>query len=166
MDEEKNRGNDRINCIKYIFDCNQNLIQMADTKVGVLLATNAIIISLSATRRLEEYGGCSEIMILAIMLSGFSSFMLLLTMFPRVSENAHDTVVFYKGILKYSREDYILKMEKMTDDELLKDYSDNIYDLALIQREKYRYLILGLISLVFSIVLIGLSVVLQGIGGS
>lgn len=167
MDEKKNHGNDKTDLIKHIFDCNQNIIQMADTKVGILLATNAIIISLFATRGLHTYGMYSGIcMIFAIMLSAFSSFMLLLAMFPRVSENRHDTVIFYKGILKYSQKRYVSKMTEIRDDELLKDYSNSIYDLALIQKKKYRYLILGLASLVFAIILIALSLVLQSIGGS
>lgn len=166
MDEKKNHGNDKIDLVRHIFDCNQNLIQMADTKVGVLLATNAIIISLSTTWSLNEYDVYSKIMILAIMLSAFSSFMLLFAIVPRLSENVHDTVIYYKGILKYSQSAYVSKLTKITDDELLKDYSNNIYDLASIQKKKYRYLILGVVSLVFAIIFIALSYVLQSIGGS
>lgn len=167
MNEKKNHGNDKTDLVKHIFDCNQNIIQMADTKVGILLATNAIIISLSAARGLRTYSMYSGIcMISAIVLSAFSSFMLLLAMFPRVSENRHDTVIFYKGILKYSQKEYASKMTKIRDDELLKDYSNSIYDLALIQKKKYRYLILGLTSLVFAIILIALSLVFQSVGGS
>lgn len=165
MDKKKNHENYNFDQIRHIFDWNQNLIQMADTKVSVLLAVNAIIISLSSAWNIDEYGDYSRIcVILAIILSVFSSLMLLLTMFPRLPKNVQNTVIFYKGILDYSQNEYVLKMTKITDEELYKDYSNSIYYLALIQKKKFNHFILGFLLLVLAIFLIALPFVFENIG--
>jgi len=165
MNEKKNHGNDRIKHVKHIFDLNQKLIQMADTKIGILLAINAIIISLSATSFLNEYGMYSKvIMIIAIISSAVSSLMFFLTLFPRLSEYVHGTVIFYKGILEYPQEKYVSRMKEIANDELLEDYSSTVYRLAQIQKEKYFCLKLGLIFLFLAMLLIALSFVLENIG--
>jgi len=162
---EKNCNKNRVDLIRHIYDWNQNLIQMADTKVGILLAINAIIISISTTLNLRNDVFPNIVMSLAIILSVLSSFMLILTIFPRTSSNIDTTVIFYEGILKHSREDYISKMMKMSEDELFTDYVNNIYTLASIQKKKYYNLRIGILLLFAAIFLIALFFILQNING-
>jgi hypothetical protein len=164
MDEKRDHDKDKGDLVKHIFDLNQGLIQMADTKIGILLAINAIIISFSATLDLNEYNMYPKIiMILAIVSSVLSSFMFFFTLLPRLSEY-NDTVIFYKGILKYPQDKFVSRMTVIANDELLEDYLNSIYVLALVQNKKYLYLILGLTFLVISFLLIALSFIFQNTG--
>lgn len=147
-----------------IYEWNQQLIDTADRKVAALLLINAVIISFSVTWNVREcYFPVKIVMIIAIVLSAFSSIMFLLTIFPRVSKHAGGSLLYYKGILKFTRDQYVSKMKEITDQHLSEDYLNTIYSLSLIQLKKNRYLRLGSQALIISISLLGLSFILNNI---
>jgi hypothetical protein len=154
----------KTNTLENIYDWSQQLIEAADRKVTTLLLIDTVIISFSATWNLREC--CAHVkvvMMLAIVLAVVSSIMFLLTIFPRATHYATDTVLYYRGILKSSRDEYASTMLELTDEELSKDYLNTIYVLASIQMRKFRYLKLGSQFLVVSLFMLGLSFILSNI---
>jgi hypothetical protein len=150
--------------LENIYDWSQRLIEAADRKVTTLLLIDTVIISFSATWNLRE---CSAhlkvVMMLAIVLAVVSSIMFLLPIFPRSTSYATDTVLYYRGILRFSRDEYVSKMVELTDEDLSEDYVNTIYVLSLIQMRKFRYLKLGSELLIVSIFLLGLSFIFSTI---
>lgn len=162
MNEIGDLNSDRISLIKHVYEWNQRLTQFVDTKVSVLQIINTLIISFSATFSIRELSVYSKwVIISGVILAAFSSLMLLMTILPRLSKGASAGITFYRGILQYSREDYHSKMAATNVDELLNDYLDSIYTLALIQEKKYLRLRVGLLFSFIAITLVGLAIVLN-----
>jgi hypothetical protein len=137
---------------------------VSDRKVAALLLINAVLISFSATWNLKEHFILTKIIIfLAIMLAAVSTIMYLLAIIPRLSKRAAESILHYRGILRFSRDEYVSKMLELSDDDLTKDYLDTIYSLSLIQLKKNRYLKLGSELLIISIFLLALSFILNNI---
>jgi hypothetical protein len=89
--------------------------------------------------------------------------MYLLAIIPRISERATESVLHYRGILRFSRDQYVAKMKEISSEDLTKDYWDTIYSLSTIQMKKNRYLKAGSESLIVSISLLALSFILNNI---
>lgn len=164
MNEESRLGKVKTDTIHKMYDSNQQLIYVSDRKVAALLLINAVLISFSATWNLKEQFILTKIIILlAIMLAAVSTIMYLLAIIPRLSKQAVESILHYRGILRFSREEYVSKMLELSDDDLTKDYLDTIYSLSLIQLKKNRYLKLGSELLIISIFLLALSFILNNI---
>ena len=164
MVEEKDLNKMKADTIHKIYESNQQLIYVSDSKVAALLLINAVLISFSATWNLREYSILAKIIILvAIILAAASTIMYLLAIIPRVAEQAAESILHYRGILRLSRQEYVSKMKEMADEDLTKDYLDTIYSLSSIQVKKNRYLKLGSQLLVVSIFLLALSFILNNI---
>ncbi len=154
----------KTDSIHKMYDSNQQLIYVSDRKVAALLLINAVLISFSATWNLKEHFILIKIIIiLAIILAAVSTIMYLLAIIPRISKRAVESILHYRGILRFSRDEYVSKMLALTDDDLTKDYLDTIYSLSLIQLKKNRYLKLGSELLIISIFLLALSFILNNI---
>jgi len=164
MNEENRLDKVKTDTIHKLYDSNQQLIYVSDRKVAALLLINAVLISFSATWNLKEHFILTKIIILlAIMLAAVSTIMYLLSIIPRLSKRAAESILHYRGILRFSRDEYISKMLELSDDDLTKDYLDTIYSLSLIQLKKNRYLKLESELLIISIFLIALSFILNNI---
>jgi hypothetical protein len=164
MDEEPRFNKLKTEVAQRIYESNQELIYGADRKVAALLLINAILISFSATWNLREYTNPIRIIILvAILLAALSTILYLLAIIPRISEQAPKSILHYKGILGSSRENYVSRMNEISDDDLMKDYLSTIYSLSSIQRKKNLYLRRGSESLIISISLLALSFVLNNL---
>jgi hypothetical protein len=162
MGESNPWDNKKIDFIKHIYEWNQNVTHFADTKVSALQIINTLIISFSATFSTRQLPACTRVVIVsAIVLAAVSSLMLLLTLFPRMSKRSSAGVNFYGGILKYNRKDYHSKMAEIGLDELLDNYVDSIYAIALIQEKKFFRLRAGLLLSFIAITLVGLAIVLN-----
>lgn len=164
MNEENRLGKVKTDTIHKMYDSNQQLIYVSDRKVAALLLINAVLISFSATWNLKEHFILTKIIIfLAIMLAAVSTIMYLLAIIPRLSKRAAESILHYRGILRFSRDEYVSKMLELSDDDLTKDYLDTIYSPSLIQLKKNRYLKLGSELLIISIFLLALSFILNNI---
>jgi hypothetical protein len=154
----------RLEAIQNIYDSNQQLIYVADRKVSGLLLINAVLVSFSVTWGVKEYALWTKAIILvAIALSVLSTIMYLITVIPRVSKRASESMLHYKGILGLPKERYVSTMLGMSDDDLAKDYLDTIHALSSIQMKKNRYLALGSQFLILSIALLGLSFIVHNL---
>ena len=81
----------------------------------------------------------------------------------RTSERAPQSILYYKGILGSSKDEYVSKVTEISDEDLMKNYLDAIYSLLSIQMKKNRYLRWGSESLIISILLLVLSFVLHNL---
>ncbi len=158
--ENPNKENTDLSRICHIYDSNEKLLQKTDTKVGIFLASNAIIISIIAGLDPTEYNSFPRIFIIsAVVCAGFSSLTLILSILPKASPS--NTVIFHTGILKNSKEKYISDVTKISNDDLYKQYADSVYEIAKIQERRHSYMKLGLILLFVALSLIILSFILK-----
>ncbi len=74
-----------------------------------------------------------------LLLVGVSAFLGFLIIMPRVHRTQPNTKIFYTAILSQTREAY-KEAFSSTPHEMLDDYLNNIYTLALIQKKKFLYL--------------------------
>ncbi len=160
MEDLEHLDADKINLIKHIYEWNQQITHFVDTKVSALQIINTLTISFSATFSVREMSPHAKIiLIVAVALAGFSSLMLLLTIFPRTPRGRFLGVNFYKGILKYSCEDYCSKMAEINVAEIVKNYLTSIYMVACIEERKVVRFRLGLISSFIAITLVGSAII-------
>ncbi|MDH4267373.1 MAG: DUF5706 domain-containing protein [Deltaproteobacteria bacterium] len=164
MNEESLPNQGKLETIYNIYHWNQQLIDAADRKVAALILINAVVISFSATWNLKDYDALTKIItVVAIVIAAFSTVMFFFTLIPRISPHAGVSVLHYRGILRYTRDEYLSKMMEISDAELTKDYLGTIYSLSLIQTKKNYYLKLGSQSLIISIILLALSFIMNSL---
>jgi len=160
MQELENLTSDKINLIKHIYEWNQQITHFADMKVNVLQIINTLIISFSATFSARDLTSHSKVIIItAVVLAAFSSLMLLLTILPRGGKGNSLGVNFYKGILKFSCEDYCSRMAKINIDEILENYLTSIYMIACIEEKKFIRLKVAFVSSFIAIALVGSAII-------
>ncbi len=160
MHELENWTSDKINMIKHIYEWNQQIAHFADMKVNVLQIINTLIISFSATFSVRDLSSYAKVIIVtAVVLAAFSSLMLLLTILPRVTRGKSLGVNFYKGILKFSCEDYCSKMTQIEMNEILENYLTSIYMIACIEEKKFIRLRIAFVSSFIAIALVGSAII-------
>lgn len=102
MNEENRLGKVKTDTIHKMYDSNQQLIYVSDRKVATLLLINAVLISFSATWNLKEHFIFTKIIILlAIILAAVSTIMYLLAIIPRLSKRAAESILHYRGVLRF-----------------------------------------------------------------
>ena len=150
---------EKIEFVKHIYSLNQEILQMADTKSSIILGISGVIISIIVATDIKTvsvenqyYLGGAVIFSLLTSLSQFFA------IFPRITKNNNITnFLFYKSILQFNRHEYSEQLNKIDSNEILNDYINNIYNLALIQDKKYFWLKIGFVFLNISIILISIS---------
>jgi len=148
-----------IDYAKSVLTHNQNLINFLDAKAGVLLAVDGAILAILAASPAAVLRGWYELILgAALLLIGISALFGFLIIKPRVYEGSPDTKMFYSAILSKSRKKYIESFSS-TPEQVLDDYLNNIYSLALIEKKKFFYLqeslyclFLGLVPLIVIVV--------------
>jgi Family of unknown function (DUF5706) len=150
-----------IDNARSILNHNQNLLNFLDAKAGVLLAVDGAILVILATSPAAITPGLEQLALgAALLLIGISAIFGFLIIKPRVYKGNTGTKIFYSAILSQTREGYKGSFSS-TPKEMLDDYLDNIYTLALIEKKKFFYLqeslyclLLGLVPLIFMIVVV------------
>lgn len=158
MSEEASINQD-IDYAKSILSINQNLVNFVDTKAGVLLAVDGAILAILASSTATINSGFEQLVLgSALLLIGISALFGFLIIKPRIHVHDSPTKIFYSTIITQSREDY-KKSFSSTPAQILDDYLNNIYTLAVIQKKKFFYLeeslyclILGLIPIIVIII--------------
>jgi hypothetical protein len=149
----------QIGFAKWIIDHNQSLINLVDTKAGVILAADGAILAilgsfLSVNSIYERiFLWATLLLVLSSAVSGF------MVIKPRTIACTPSTNIFFKSILTKSREDY-RKDFAGSPDQILEDCLNNIYTLSIIQKAKFAFLkvslyclLVGLFPLIAMIVL-------------
>lgn len=155
-----------LDYIKTIFDHNQELIKLSDTKANIVLGINSILIPLIFGVTTVNFIDLLEnnLLVHAILLNTFSIIGLVLLVISfvystlvikaRLSKELENNI-FFENILKTKFEAYKTKILEMNDQAIKEDYLAEIYTLAGINKIKYsrykwalRFLILGIFSLI------------------
>ncbi|MCZ7382553.1 MAG: DUF5706 domain-containing protein [Candidatus Methanoperedens sp.] len=132
---------------------------MADTKSSIILGISGIIISIIIATDTKTVSLDKKYFLAgAVIFSLLTSVSQFFAIFPRITKNNNTkNLLFYKGILQFSRNEYSEELKKIDSGEILTDYVNNIYNLALIQEKKYFWLKIGFVFLNLSIILISIA---------
>ena len=146
MDHNNNYINEKIDFAKSVLEHNLSLINLADTKAGILLGINGVVLALLFGIEKETPTGLSTLFFfLTAILFGVSSIFAISTLIPRLTGEQNKTKIYFLKIKEFTRKEYIQSWNGLTNDEILTDYIINIYNLASLQTEKYRDLRLSII---------------------
>lgn len=149
---------DKIGLLTDIFSSNQETLQMADTKSSFILGISGVVLSIIVPIDTTSFSTyklyCLDFSVLCLLFSTISQ---LITIFPRTNGSSFKNTVFYKGILQYEREEYAKNIKKIDPQKVINDYIESIYDIAIIQNKKFKWLNYGIISLTISIITISFS---------
>ncbi len=117
-------------------------IETADKKVAPLFAINAAMLSLliALAKGIPVWTIIAAIpsVIVAILLL-LSIFFLALAMFPRL-EGPKESNIFFGGIVKQAKDNYISKMLSIDGAEYQNDILNQVYRNAEIANSKYKYI--------------------------
>ena len=151
---------EKFSIVTYILSLNQDIVRMADTKSSFLIGISGVILSVIVTTHKTHFSSEKLYSIyLAVFFLFLSIVSQLFAIYPRSNVNEDDTL-HYKGILKFNRDKYVEFLEEASLEKLMTNYMDSIYNLAIIKNTKYRWIKIGLISLVLAIVFISISIFL------
>ena len=151
--------NEKIDFAKSVLEHNLSLINLADTKAGILLGINGVVLALLFGIEKETPTGLSTLFFFpTAILFGVSSIFAISMLIPRLSREQNRTKIYFLKIKESTREEYIQSWNGLTNDEILIDYIINIYNLANLQTEKYRDLRL---SIIFTMMALGSLIVLM-----
>jgi pycsar effector protein len=146
MDHNNNYINEKIDFAKSVLEHNLSLINLADTKAGILLGINGVVLALLFGIEKETPTGLSTLFFfLTAILFGVSSIFAISTLIPRLTREQNKTKIYFLKIKESTRKEYIQSWNGLTNDEILTDYILNIYNLASLLTEKYRDLRLSII---------------------
>ncbi len=146
----------QIDFAKWIVDHNQSLINLVDTKAGVILAADGAIMAILGSSSPANSIYEQILLVVALLLVLSSVVFGFMVIRPRTIANTPATNVFFRSILKKTREDY-RKDFAASPDQILEDIENNIYTLAMIQRAKFAFLLRSLYCLLLGFVpLVGL----------
>jgi hypothetical protein len=146
MDHNNNYINEKIDFAKSVLEHNLSLINLADAKAGILLGINGVVLALLFGIEKETPTGLSTLFFfLTAILFGVSSIFAISTLIPRLTREQNKTKIYFLKIKESTREEYLQSWNGLTNDEILRDYILNIYNLASLLTEKYRDLRLSII---------------------
>lgn len=156
------KQDEKLGIITSILSLNQDIVRMADTKSSFLIGISGLILSLIVQMDKTYFSPLKlYIIYVSIFLLTFSTISQMIVIYPRSNGNVNErNTIYYKGILKFNRDRYLEYIKESSQDRILTDYIHSTYDLAAIQDIKYKWLKIGLISLVLAISLISVSIFL------
>lgn len=141
-----------IDFAKSILDHSDGLIALVDTKAGILLAADGAVLAILGVSSPGISGSYAvAFYAFTVALVALSGFMGAMTIRARRVRGTPTTRIFFGSILEKSREEYV-KTFTPSEGEILDDYVNNIYTLALIQKKKFVYLNRSLYSLLAGLV--------------
>jgi hypothetical protein len=133
---------------------------MADTKSSFLIGISGVILSIIVPmKKICFSSGKLYTIYLAVFLLMLSTISQLFVIYPRNNVNEKNTL-HYKGILKFNKDEYLKYLKEASSERIVTNYMQSIYDLAIIQNAKYKWLKFGLITLILAIFFISISIFL------
>lgn len=159
---DSSSGNDdtetaRIDYAKFVIEHNVSFINLADTKAGILLGINGIVLALLFGIDKTQLSSLSSTLFLftSVFLAG-SSFFAILTIIPRLTQAQNSSRIYFMSIVQKSKDEFLKDWRELKQQDILRDLGENIHNLAKIQSKKFKYL---QVSILLIIVGIGLLVV-------
>jgi len=142
----------RIDFAKFILGHNQDIINLVDTKAGVLLAVDGAILALLTAMPVQSGSMIVRtVMVLTVVAVGLSALCGFLTIVPRTARPSPASQIFFRSIVSKSRDQHMEGFNP-SPEEILQDYLENIYSLALIQKKKFAYLSISLYCLTLGLI--------------
>lgn len=150
---------EKIEFAKDILAHNFQLINFADTKSGIILGINGIILGLIVGVDAKILLGLMYSIIPAIIFLGISFIYSVFAILPRLTK-INNTRLYY-DVSKKDEQQFISSWESLTNQEILNEYLINIYRLSEIRFKKYRNLVVSIIALVIGLILLSIAVILN-----
>lgn len=135
--------------IEYIWKIHEHLsenIKFADAKAGLLIIfISTLIGALHTTGNTKQLAIFSLsfrgiILLLTLMLMLTSIFFAVIVILPRLKTSVNTGIIFWVGILTHGKSDsYAEKMATVTEADLINQLSAQVFDLAEICNQKYKY---------------------------
>lgn len=148
----KDNTKDKIDFAKYILEHSISLINLADTKAGILLGINGIMLALMFGIEKENLAHAVKIFFfLTSVTLGLSSAFAIFTLIPRFLKNSKKSIIYFEKIAEDSEEEYIKTWEALPDKQILEDCILNNYKLAKILSKKYYMLRCSIVSNIIGI---------------
>ena len=165
---------DKNDFLQAAFENSQNMIQFADSKAGIALTVQSLLVTLGIagsiiSETFQKIGEISliDINVFYIYLSTlilfiiFSLMGVLLSIFvfkPRNSkeptEKQRQGIFFFGHIVKFRNSDeYYNKVKKLTEGELIEEFCHQIYQIAHIANKKMRIVNISFYFLLINIIL-------------
>lgn len=139
----------KIDFARSILDHNISLINLADTKAGILLGINGVILALLFGVQNEMLTYLDKMVFLAAGTAfGVSGLFSFLTLIPRLNKDAETSKIYFLKIKETRADEFIRLWDSLTPNEILKDYLLNIHSIAVLQTKKYNYLQLSTIIII------------------
>lgn len=131
----------KIDFAKFIIDHNNELITLADTKAGFILASAGVIMGLLFLMNKQGMSDFTKGGLLATsILLGITAFFAFTVILPRLTKNPPKGAIFFQSIRSFSGTEYVDHFKNLTKDEILTDYLNNIFNIAKIQNKKFLFL--------------------------
>lgn len=136
-----------------MLDHNAAVISLIDTKAGLILGSVAVLFPLLAFLSMGDLApGAKAALSAAFVPFGITAVFSFLTILPRITARvAGETSIFYTSVAKMDKKEYQRRVEKITLDQIIGDYADNIHALAAIQAKKVKMLACALWSMMASV---------------
>jgi hypothetical protein len=145
---------DKIDFAKFVIDHNTSLINLADTKAGILLGINGIIIALLfAVEKIELAQITISLFLITGIFLGASSLFTIFTIVPRLSVEGENSRIYFMKIKELKKDRFISSWGNISNSEILDDLISNVYNLASIQSKKFKHL---QVAVVLNIIGVGL----------
>ena len=152
---------DKIEFARHILEHNSSLINLADTKAGILIGINGIILVLLFSIDQQVLSLITKFYLVSTgTLLTLSSVYAVLTILPRLTSEERLTRIYFKYVEKLTREDYLKTWENLKGSQILEDYLNNIYNLAKLQAKKYNHLYTSVILIIIGIIMLASSLIL------
>ncbi len=118
------------------------MTQLADTKANFLMAASAILAGLLVQRPNPICNEPARVVgFLAIGLLLTAAGAALLTMLPRIKAEQHHTVLYFQTAVAYDKwDDYWAAVKGLSAEEVDRDLSGQVWEIARILKRKYRWL--------------------------
>jgi Family of unknown function (DUF5706) len=140
---------------------NSSLINLADTKAGIILGINGIVLALLFSIDQQLLSHITKIYLICTgILLTVSSVFAVLTILPRLTSENTVTKIYFNYVQKLSRQDYLESWKNVSLNEILEDYLNNIHNLTKLQAKKFGHLSTSVVLIIIGIVMLAVSLIL------
>lgn len=174
----------KIEILSKAYSDSQNMISLADSKANISLTIQSLILTIGLgfsllSNSFQKLKILSEsniafvifYFIIVVFFIGFSAIGIILTILifkPReaieISEKERKGLFYFKHVLEYnSSEGYYSKIKELNEENLMEEYSRQIFQLSYIANEKFKFVNYSIIFLVINIILAILFLILSGV---
>lgn len=164
--------NEKIEFVSNVYNVIQDMISLADNKANILLSIQSLLVSIGLgtsilSKTFESVKDIDNIVlyrffyIIVISLTISSIMGIALTLFVfRARSNSKDSKKKSKGLLYFGHianlqnpDDYYNKINNISESEILKEYSYQIYNVSKIANKKMKYLNRSIYFLILNLIL-------------